>query len=165
MRKLLILLIYLFFSVSISYSETTSEKILNDTEKKYNLIFKTQPLSDVLKVLTQESGLNIVLPDGMTETVSLNLKEVTLRNALEVLLLSRGYNYKIEGNIVRVYKESLEKKPLQLEVIPLKFASATTVGDMLSKMFTINNIQVNAPTNSLIIKAESDVITQIKKND
>ncbi|MCX7990694.1 MAG: type IV pilus secretin PilQ [Proteobacteria bacterium] len=163
MRKVLIFLIYFIF-VPVTYGQTTNtEKILNDSEKKYNLIFKTQPLSDVLKVLTQESGLNIVLPDGMTETVNLNLRDVTLKNALEVLLLSRGYNYKIDGNIVRVFKESAEKKPLLIEVIPLKFANAQTVGSMLSNMFTINNIQINVPTNSLIIKADSEVISQIKK--
>ncbi len=162
MKKIVLLFIY--FIILISYSEASNtEKILNDSEKKYNLIFKTQPLADVIKVLTQESGLNIVVPEGMTETVSLNLREVTLKNALEVLLLSRGYDYKIEGNIVRVFKESIEKKPLVIEVIPLKFANAQTVGSMLSNMFTVSNIQINGATNSLIIKAENDVINQIKK--
>lgn len=163
MKKFFFFVIYLLL-ISLCYSQiTSSEKILNDEVRKYNLIFKTQPLADVLKVLTQESGLNIVLPEGMTETVNVNLREVTLKNALEVLLLSRGYNFKLEGNIVRVYKDAMEKKSLSLEVIPLKYANAVTVGQMLSNMFTINSIQVNSPTNSLIIKAEPEVITQIKK--
>lgn len=163
MKKVLALLIYLML-VTISYAQTNDvEKIINDSERKYNLIFKTQPLSDVIKVLSQESGLNVVLPQGMSEMISITLKDVTLKNALEVLLFSRGYNYTIEGNIVRVYKEGDIKKSVYIEVIPLKFANAQVLGSILSGMFAINNIQVNVPTNSLIIKGDSDVIAEIKK--
>jgi type II secretory pathway component HofQ len=80
--------------------------ILNNSERKFTLTFEFTPLADAVKVLSKESGLNIVLPEDMQDTANVSLKDVTLKNALEILLLSYGYNYKIEGNVVRVYKEN-----------------------------------------------------------
>ncbi len=163
MKKILYFFIYLFTITTAFAQNSNVQEIINSSDLKFNLTFKTQPLADVIKVLAMQSGLNVVLPEGMTETINISFKDVTVKNALDVLLVSRGYSYRIEGNIIRVFKESELKKPVVMEVIPLKFAQAQVVGNILSTMFTINNIQINTPTNSLVIKGDPEVISEIKK--
>lgn len=163
MKNLLIGFIAVILFSGSAYSQSSDTgSVLNNAEKKFTLTFKSTPLADAVKVLSKESGLNIVLPEAMQGTVNISLKDVTLKNALEVLLLSYGYNYKIDGNIVRTFKEESTKKVV-MEVVPLKFAAATSIGPTLEKMFSSSSIQINIPTNSLLIKDEEKAIEEIKK--
>jgi len=163
MKKLILafLSVLTIFS-SFVIAEMDVNNLLN-SDKKYNLTFKQTQLSDAIKILVKETGLNVVAPENMTGNVNIALKEVTIKNALDAILLSYGYNYKIEGNIVRIYKEEAAQKKLSMEMIPLKYASAAEVKASLDKIFPPGSIQINAPTNSLLIREEPKVIEEIKK--
>jgi type IV pilus assembly protein PilQ len=156
--------IALLFSIFIANLVIANEvkTVLNDNEKKYTLNFKTQPISDVIRALSKQAGLNVILPDNMPENISVSLNNVTLKNAIDSILLSRGYNYKLEGNILRIYKEDLKPKVV-MEVINLQYANANNIASALTKMFSSASIQADAPTNSLIIKDEETVVAEIKK--
>lgn len=164
MKKVCGVLFLFFYLLTPIMAEQIPEtkELLNNNEKKYSLNFKTQPLSEVLRALSKQANLNLILPENMPETVSLNLNNVTLKNAIESLLTSRGYKYTIDGNILRVFKEDIKPKII-MEVITLQYANANYVGASLSKMFSSASIQIDGPTNSLIIKDEEAVIAEIKK--
>ncbi|MCX7770029.1 MAG: type IV pilus secretin PilQ [Proteobacteria bacterium] len=160
--KRLIIIFLIITSINQSLANTDTNTILNETEKKYTLNFKTQPISEVLRALAKQASLNIILPDNMPENISISLNNVTLKSAIESILLSRGYNYKIENNILRVYKDEYKPKVV-MEVINLQYANANTIAGTLSKMFSSASIQHDVSTNSLIIKDEESVVSEIKK--
>jgi len=139
MKKLILafLSVLTIFS-SFVIAEMDVNNLLN-SDKKYNLTFKQTQLSDAIKILVKETGLNVVAPENMTGNVNIALKEVTIKNALDAILLSYGYNYKIEGNIVRIYKEEAAQKKLSMEMIPLKYASAAEVKASLATATILQN--------------------------
>ncbi len=163
MKKLILafLSILTIFS-NLAIAQTDINTLLN-SDRKYNLTFKETQLSDAIKILIKETGLNVVAPETMPGYVNIALKDVTIKNALDAILLSYGYNYKLEGNIVRIYKEESAQKKLSMEMIPLKYASATEVKTSLDKIFPPGSIQINAPTNSLLVREEPKVIEEMKK--
>lgn len=59
-------------------------------------------LRDVLRMLSEVSGLDFVLQPGVTGRVSLRLTETPWDQALEVILRSRGLDYLLEGGVLRV---------------------------------------------------------------
>jgi len=160
MKHIYIVLFLLVIANSIFANDVKT--VLNDSEKKYTLNFKTQPISDVIRALSKQAGLNVILPDNMPENISVSLNNVTLKNAIDSILLSRGYNYKLEGNILRIYKEEVKPKII-MEVINLQYANANNIASSLTKMFSTASIQADAPTNSLIVKDEESVVAEIKK--
>lgn len=162
MKRYIILLLFILLNVNLAIANNDTNAILNDIEKKYTLNFKTQPIADVLRALARQANLNIILPDNMPENISVSLNNVTLKSAIESILLSRGYNYKVENNILRVYREESKIKT-KMEVINLQYANANTIASTLSKMFSTASIQADTATNSLIIKDEEDTVSEIKK--
>lgn len=163
MKRLIAFFILILISVNSAKANISDTNLLlNDTEKKYTLNFKTQPIADVLRALAKQANLNIVLPDNMPENISISLNNVTLKSAIESILISRGYNYTVENNILRVYKEETRIKTV-MEVVNLQYANANAIANTLSKMFSSASIQADVPTNSLIIKDEESTVSEIKK--
>ncbi len=59
-------------------------------------------LRDVLRLLSEVSGLDFVLQPGVSGRVTLRLTETPWDQALEVLLRSRGLDYRLDGGVLRV---------------------------------------------------------------
>ncbi len=66
------------------------------------LDFRDADLRDVLRMLSEVSGLDFVLQPGVAGRVSLRLTETPWDQALEVILRSRGLDYLLEGGVLRV---------------------------------------------------------------
>jgi type IV pilus assembly protein PilQ len=60
-------------------------------------------LVEVLRMLSLQSQRNIIASKEVKGTVTANLYGVTVREALDAILLANGYAYREEGNFVYVY--------------------------------------------------------------
>ncbi|HVV87071.1 MAG TPA: hypothetical protein VHE35_28725, partial [Kofleriaceae bacterium] len=69
-----------------------------------DLSFKQVPLRDLVGLLAQQCAVNVIIPDEIQATVSVDLKAVPCDQALEVVLESNGlwYTYRPDGNLVRI---------------------------------------------------------------
>ncbi len=162
MKRFLFLFLFIILNSNSLIANNDTNAILHDESKKYTLNFKTQPISEVIRALARQASLNVILPENMPENISISLNNVTLKSAIESILLSRGYNYIIENNILRVFKEEIKPKTI-MEVINLQYANANIVASTLSKMFNTSSIQADTATNSVIIKDEENIVSEIKK--
>lgn len=72
------------------------------TGKRISLDFKDADVQNVLRVIAEVSGLNIVATDDVTGRVTLHLADVPWDQALDVVLSSNGLKAIREGNVVRV---------------------------------------------------------------
>jgi type IV pilus secretin PilQ/predicted competence protein len=78
---------------SILYGETVYIDVMNDATQ-ISMDFKSVPLKDVLKVLSQQSGLNFVTSSEVDDQlINLYLDEVTVQEALDTLMDSKGLSY------------------------------------------------------------------------
>lgn len=79
-------------------------------EKKFSMDFENESLKDILLALGQESGTNIIVPQSMTERVSVHFQEVSLDDALENILKGTDYDVEVSSDFIRVVPK--EKKVL-----------------------------------------------------
>jgi len=96
---------------------------------KVSLDFKEADISNVLKIISYKSGVNIVTTPDVTGNVSVRLSDVPWEIALDVILKTYGFGYQKQGNIILVTRvENVAKiaaeEPLQTEIITLKFLDA-----------------------------------------
>jgi len=59
-------------------------------------------IRDVLRIISEEYGLNIVLGKGVEGRISYEIENTTLRAGFDAILKSNGLGYVIEDNIIRV---------------------------------------------------------------
>ncbi len=73
-------------------------------EKLYNINVVNALLRDVLRLIVEEAGLNLVMEKGVNQeaSVSLKLTDSDLKETLNYLLKPLGYTYTIKGNTLVV---------------------------------------------------------------
>ena len=86
-----------------------------------SLDFKDGDLIDLFRLMSEISGLNIIVNPGITGKVSLTVKEVPWDQALDLILKTQGLGYTVDGNVVRIariadlQKEEQERRNLKKE--------------------------------------------------
>jgi len=91
--------------------------------------FKEADISNVLKIISYKSGVNIVTTPDVIGNVSARLTDVPWEMALDVILKTYGFGYQRQGNVILVTKvENVAKiaadEPLQTQIVTLKFLDA-----------------------------------------
>ena len=75
------------------------------------------PITDVLLMLVRDTRLSVVPDPDVEGTFRGELKDVTLRQALEMILQPHGYDYSVQGNLIRVFKRRLETRRFDLNYV------------------------------------------------
>lgn len=110
----------------IQCAETIDELLYLEPEKTISMDFKDADLNNVLKVFSQQSGLNfIAAADVASKTVNLYLEKVPVEKALERILSANNLTYEIdpESNIFVVQEQKSDDRQLMTRVYPLRFAT------------------------------------------
>lgn len=99
---------------------------LEKPDKTISMDFKSAALNDVLKLFSQQSGLNFIAStDVSDQTINLYLENVPVELALERILFANGLTYELtpESNIFVVKKLAQTKTELTTRVYTLKHAT------------------------------------------
>ena len=101
--------------------------------KRYSLVFKNTPLEDVITVLTKDSEYNLSIESevDLAKPVTVNLKNVTLKEALDVIVVNgTGYAWTIEKGTLAIKR--FVERIYQLDYLDMVGATEIDVGgDML----------------------------------
>lgn len=122
------------------HAVTDIEEYLDAGEPKLiSMDFKQATMNDVLKVLSQQSGLNFIASSNIANiTVNIYLDHVSVDEALERILSANNLTYEIKpGSKVFVVQplEVSSQKPIT-RVYPLKYA--TVVSSKLNKTLSVS---------------------------
>jgi len=74
---------------------------------------------DVVRLIGDQAGLNVIAGDGVTGTVTADFDGVTVRDALYAILKAHGYSFAIQGKII-IVKPADKKMIGELETLILK---------------------------------------------
>ncbi len=96
-KSLIILTVIILFGM---HAFGTANPI--DVGTHVSLNFDDTPISTVLKMVAGQNGLNMVVSSAVDGNISINLADVTLKAALDAILLPNGYNYYINDDIIIV---------------------------------------------------------------
>jgi MSHA biogenesis protein MshL len=90
-----------------------------DQEKHhFTLNIKEANLREVLLMLTQSSPYSLIMEPGIDVVLpALNLKNVTMEEALQSLLPGLGLEYRLEGNLLRVNRPKMQTRIFYMNYI------------------------------------------------
>jgi len=96
------------------------EEAIKLPEKLYSFFARDSSVQDVLLAFSRESDLNIVINPEVTGKVTIDLKRVTLKEALSAILTPLGWTYQIEGNLIKILRPQMETRFFTLNYIATK---------------------------------------------
>ncbi len=85
------------------------------------------PITDLLLMLVRDTRLSVVADPDVQGTFRGELKDVTLRQALEMILQPHGYDYSVQGNLIRVFKRRLETRRFDLNYVITRRGGSRTL--------------------------------------
>tara|TARA_B100001564_G_scaffold334158_1_gene322425 strand:+ start:867 stop:2186 length:1320 start_codon:yes stop_codon:yes gene_type:complete len=119
----------------ISESDQESERYKLMDKMSINL--KESDIRNVLTMIGELTGLNIVISPNIEDTITANLENVTVKAALDAILKPNNYSYFVQDNIIIV--KDLDTQligELESVVIRLKYINSNDLQAPLSTILT-----------------------------
>ena len=144
------------------------------------------PVKQVLRFISEESGLNMVIDDKVEGNVTLKLESIPWDQALHTIFKVKGLGYSREGNVItispldvieqRVKKireivanQKLVKKTFHTKVIPISYGKIEEIKDKVKTILTKKvgdqaegQVIIHKETNTLVVVDTEDVIKRIE---
>ena len=144
-NKKLIFFFILFSIVFSQWSDPAYQKInISDQDnERYKLMdkmsinLKNSDIRNVLTMIGELTGLNIVISPNIEDTITANLEDVTVKAALDAILKPNNYSYFVQDNIIIV--KDLDTQligELESVVIRLKYINSNYLQAPLSTVLT-----------------------------
>jgi MSHA type pilus biogenesis protein MshL len=96
------------------------EEVKKLPEKLYSFFARDANIQEVLLAFSRESELNIVMDPELNGKVTIDLKRVNLKEALDAILTPLGLAYRIDGKFIKVFKPQMETRLFALNYIATK---------------------------------------------
>ncbi|MGS2721652.1 type IV pilus secretin PilQ [Paraglaciecola aestuariivivens] len=174
-------------SLSISIQKRTKdtpvEEQNNFTGEPISLDFQDVPVRQVLQIIAQVNGFNLVTTDTVTGNVTISLSGVPWDQALDMILKIKGLDKRLEGNILLIAPteeltaretQQLQSKQQVAELAPLvstniqiNYAKAHELaailkGDQNSILTPRGSVAVDERTNTLLLRDTQASIDEAK---
>jgi type IV pilus assembly protein PilQ len=123
-----------------AYSRITQSDQENERYKlmdKMSINLKESDIRNVLTMIGELTGLNIVISPNIQDTITANLENVTVKAALDAILKPNNYSYFVQDNIIIV--KDLDTQligELESVVIRLKYINSNDLQAPLSTILT-----------------------------
>jgi type IV pilus assembly protein PilQ len=151
--------------------------------KKISINVNNVPYQDILRMIADTSGFNIIIDNEVNKLapLTLSLTNIPWDQALDTILELGNLVAEKHSNILTVRTEeqarkerlaelqnlnaNREQEPLVTKIFPLSFADRKSLSKILQDYLTPErgNIQSDERTNNLIVRDTVDVIERIKK--
>ncbi|MEK6733158.1 MAG: secretin N-terminal domain-containing protein [Candidatus Omnitrophota bacterium] len=146
--------------------------VQQDDSDLISLDLKGMDIRDVLKILSQKSGLNIVADSGVKGAVTLYLKDVSAMDAISIVTSTNGLAYEQTGTLIRImdakeyekaHGRSFEDRT-KTEIVKLNYANAGEVAKALSQIKSdIGKVISEDVSNTIVIIDTPDNIKKMKE--
>lgn len=169
-------------------SEVTPEQLAKNQQDAYkgapiSLDFQDVPVRQVLQIIAQVNGFNLVTTDTVNGNVTISLTAVPWDQALDMILKIRGLDKRLEGNILliapreeltaRETQELLAKQQVQSlselksANIAINYATAFGLAEILKSegggiLSERGTVSVDERTNTLLIRDTQESIDQAR---
>lgn len=108
-----------------------------DLSQKMSINMKDSDIKNVLMLIGELTGLNIVVSPSVRDTITANLENVSVKAALDVILKPNGYSYFTQENIIIVKGADGEiVRELETVVLKLKYINSDDLAGPLSAVLS-----------------------------
>ncbi|GAB5381205.1 MAG: type IV pilus secretin PilQ family protein [Aliiglaciecola sp.] len=154
------------------------------TGEPISLDFQDVPVRQVLQIIAQVNGFNLVTTDTVTGNVTISLTSVPWDQALEMILKIKGLDKRLEGNILLIAPaeeltaretQQLQSKqqvadlaPLNSVNIQINYAKASEMATILkssdsSILSPRGSVTIDERTNTLLLRDTETSIAEARK--
>jgi type IV pilus assembly protein PilQ len=151
------------------------------TGKKISLDLQDADVVNVLRLIADIGGVNIVFGADVSGKVTVNLKNIPWDQALDIILMTNGLDKVVMGKIIRIArsetiteeankrlaakKASDKVEPLVTRIIPVNYSDIATIkeSDLIKNILSERGkIDFDARTNTLIVHDIAKSVSQIE---
>jgi type IV pilus assembly protein PilQ len=152
--------------------------------ERLSLNFQDIEVRSVLQLIADFTGINIVVSDTVSGSLTLRLKNVPWDQALDIILKTKGLAMRQTGNVMLVapseeiaareklelesQKQIEELEPLYSEFIQVNYAKAADLAGLVklgegSLLSSRGTVIIDARTNTLLVQDTADKLVEIRK--
>ena len=117
-------------------------------EPRFNLAVNNAPVAQVLNALVSGTQYSMLFSPDLSGTVSLNLKNTTVREALDTLRDVYGYPYRMQGNRIFVQPNSVQTRMFKINYLANRRVGTSDMRVTGSSPTTSNPAQNTSGTGS-----------------
>ena len=92
-------------------------KSATETEPRFDLSVVEAPAAQVFMALVSGTRYSMLLPPDLTGKITVNLKDVTLKEALDTIRDLNGYEYKVQGTRIFIQPNTLQSRVFQINYL------------------------------------------------
>ncbi len=119
-------------------------------QPRFNLVVNQAPARSVLLGLVQGTPYSMVVPAGLSGRISLDLKDVTVPQAMRAIRRTYHYEYKLRGHQYYILPPGLETRFFRVDYLDITRKgtsnTAMTSGDLTSVGSSVAGGALGAPT-------------------
>ncbi len=136
-------------------------------DKTITLDVKDMEITDVLRMIADQSGLNIIASKNVKGLVAINLQNVPVEKALDAILKVNNCGYEKEGGIIQVftYPELSQKDQFFKPVTRVFRVENIKVADLKQTITSLKTlkgaVEIEPKTNSIIVTDTQENINSI----
>ena len=160
MKNKLIILLFIIYNLSFNVLIASQ-----DDESMVTIHAVDTNLPDLLAILAEESGFNIVTGPNVnaSELLTIHLDNVPIDQAINLIVRAAGLSYEIVGNSILVaHTDKLtEDVGIMPYVVSLKYANAEEVSKLLFNI--TDQITIDKTGNNLLVNASPKKIAEIEE--
>lgn len=185
-------------TILFAMTNSSADQMMHEQERpispfqdnKLSFYFQNIEVRALLQLIAKNSGMNFIVSDLVKGTISINLKNVTWDQALDVIQKTQGLASRRVGNVI--YISSVEDvttsetkqlqsaevianlAPLKSMLVHLKYTNATDLATLLkgaqsSLLTPRGQVAVDTRTNSIILRdtehSLNEIVPEIRKID
>lgn len=153
------------------------------TGERLSLNFQDIEVRSVLQLIADFTGLNVVVSDSVTGSLTLRLKNVPWDQALDIILKTKGLAMRQTGNVLLIapseeiaarekleleaQKQVQELAPLRSEFIQVNYARAADIAALLkakenSLLSERGSVTIDPRTNTLLVQETDAKLVEIR---
>jgi len=137
------------------------------SEETISVDFPDEDVRTILRNVADLFELNLVIPDTLQGRTSIKLRNITWRQAFEVVLEPLGYTYIEDRNIIRIKSiEELTTEPVDTRVFVANYARAGDLQGSIAPLVDTaagGRIQVDTRSNALVITERPSRMNKIQE--
>ncbi|MFW2387666.1 MAG: type IV pilus secretin PilQ [Polyangiales bacterium] len=143
--------------------------------RRIDLDFKDADIHNILRLLSEVGGVNVVTADNVGGSVTIRMRDVPWDQALDVVLQAKALGMVRQGNLLRVaplaqleqereaaiarQKQQQALAPLETRLVPVSYATANELQPRVRELLTERGtVSVDTRTNMLIVR---DIVGQL----
>ena len=141
-----------------------------------NLSLRDSDIRQVLRMLADKAGLNIIFDQSIEGKLTLDLNNININDAFLAIFKSSQLTYTLEGNTLTVMTleaaKDLGYARKNMTVLPIKYVNANSVAEFLNENLFKSNIfglshraivTSNPATNQIVVFGSTEDVTAIKR--